>query len=463
MFKQAFPLCQLCDCDVRGSAEEICDQETAQCFCKENVVSSSCDECAPGTFNLDESNPSGCSKCFCFGKASSCSSSGLFRSHLTDMKNWSGVALVIGAAGSRRSVDQVQSYDQTVRAVLTDFLPEDGIFYFSAPLPYLGNKLTSYGGNLNYSVVYVAGTAGYSVSAPDVIIIGGDLTLYHFSHVQLSSSVPTAVSVEFNERNFVLPSGLPASRENLLVALKDVRGIFVRGSYSDPTRETRLTSVTLDIAVQGYIENAEVALAVEQCYCPPNYNGTSCEDCAAGYFRAQTGPHGGFCVPCQCHGHSDSCDPVTGKCFDCKHNTVGDHCEKCDVGYHGDATQGSPGDCLICACPLPIPSNNFALTCDISPDATEYACQCKEGYVGALCDHCAPGYYGQPAVPGDFCKPCNCSGNIDVNDPFACDTVTGQCLKCLNNAHGDACSLCAPGFFGDAIESKDCQACHCNE
>ena len=31
---KAFPYCQLCDCDVRGSAEEICDQETAQCYCK---------------------------------------------------------------------------------------------------------------------------------------------------------------------------------------------------------------------------------------------------------------------------------------------------------------------------------------------------------------------------------------------------------------------------------------------
>lgn len=217
------------------------------------------------------------------------------------MKDWTAAAIVVGLVGSRRSVDQVQSYDQMIRAVLTDFLPEDGSFYFSAPLTYLGNKLTSYGGNLNYTIVYVAGTAGYTVSAPDIILIGGDFTLYHFGHETPSSSVPLSVSVEINERNFVLPSGLPASRENLLVALKDVRGLYIRGSYSDPTREARLSSVIMEIAVKELIDDADVAVAVEQCNCPVNYQGTSCEDCAPGHFRAHTGPYGGFCVPCQCN------------------------------------------------------------------------------------------------------------------------------------------------------------------
>lgn len=58
---------------------------------------------------------------------------------------------------------------------------------------------------------------------------------------------------------------------------------------------------------------------------------------------------------------------------------------------------------------------------------------------------------------GDYCKPCQCSGNINPEDPSSCDTVTGACLRCLNNTSGQACSLCAPGFYGDAIMNKDCQ------
>lgn len=60
-------------------------------------------------------------------------------------------------------------------------------------------------------------------------------------------------------------------------------------------------------------------------------------------------------------------------------------------------------------------------------------------------------------ILGDYCKPCQCSGNINPEDPSSCDTVTGACLRCLNNTFGEACSFCAPGFYGDAIMLKDCQ------
>lgn len=58
---------------------------------------------------------------------------------------------------------------------------------------------------------------------------------------------------------------------------------------------------------------------------------------------------------------------------------------------------------------------------------------------------------------GDFCKECQCSGNINKDDPSSCDTVTGDCLKCMNYTGGEGCSLCQPGYYGDAIVLKDCQ------
>jgi hypothetical protein len=59
---------------------------------------------------------------------------------------------------------------------------------------------------------------------------------------------------------------------------------------------------------------------------------------------------------------------------------------------------------------------------------------------------------------GDYCRPCQCSGNINPDDPGSCDSVTGDCLRCLNNTYGMACNLCAPGYFGDAVHLKDCQS-----
>ncbi|KAK2708492.1 hypothetical protein QYM36_014189 [Artemia franciscana] len=461
----AFPQCQLCNCDVRGTLPGICNQDTAECFCKENVVGSSCDLPVPGAFNLLESNPNGATKCFCFGKATICNSAPLFWNQEVNMEGWSSAAFLFqqGMMHSRSSDVSVEQFDLTIRAVLIDWLPEMGVFYFSAPQSYLGNKLSSYGGLLNYTVVFVEGPRSSAIEAPDIIFTGGtNLTLVHSMPKSIVPGVPTNVLVELTEHNFVLPSGLPVNREQFMILLHRLEGIYIRGSYFEPIREVRITRFSMNIATEDYELNLEPAYSVEKCNCPVNYLGLSCEDCAPGYFRAQTGPFGGFCVPCQCNGHADTCDVDTGKCFDCKHNTIGDNCDMCVDGYYGDATVGTPNDCLICACPLPLISNNFASSCSVSSNGLNIDCFCKPEYTGPYCETCSPGYFGQPMVAGDFCKPCNCSGNIDPSDPNSCDSVTGECLKCLGNSYGEGCSVCEPGYYGDAIYRKDCQSCECD-
>lgn len=54
-------------------------QVTAECFCKENVYGQACDLCKDGTFNIQEKNDEGCSKCFCFSRTTRCSSSALYK------------------------------------------------------------------------------------------------------------------------------------------------------------------------------------------------------------------------------------------------------------------------------------------------------------------------------------------------------------------------------------------------
>ncbi|EGI60824.1 PREDICTED: laminin subunit alpha [Acromyrmex echinatior] len=459
-----FPHCERCDCDSRGTTADICDQYTAECFCKANVQGQACDVCREGTFNIQAENIDGCTKCFCFGKTTRCASANLYWTHLMDMAGWELIT-PIDKSGNFTNLSTYPVENAT--AITVSLIANDtfeNVIYFSAPDTYLNKKLTSYGGYLNYSVYYSTGPFGKAVSAADVILQGANTTLFYYSDEQPPSFVNFRASVRLIEANFVTSNRLSATREQIMVILEDLRGIYVRATYWNPSIMASLSYVTWDITTEQYSAQYSIpAGSVEQCQCPPNYQGLSCEECAPGYYRIKSGPYGGYCAPCQCNGHATTCDVNTGICQNCKNGTTGDHCEFCEQGYYGNATVGTPTDCLICACPLPVASNNFATGCEVNEEGNKISCDCLPGYYGARCEACAASYYGNPEVYGDYCKPCECSGNIDTNQIGSCDSITGQCLQCLNNTYGEACNLCAPGYFGDAVERKDCRSCVCDD
>ncbi|KAL7292410.1 hypothetical protein TKK_0013999 [Trichogramma kaykai] len=455
----SFPYCDQCSCDVAGTRADICDQATAECICKDNVQGADCSQCKDGMFNLQASNEQGCTQCFCFGKTTRCTSSSLIRSHLMEMSGWD-VALV-NERNENVEILEVVPQKLNDTHILVDMaggIDEKQIIYFSAPPAYLNKKLVSYGGWFNYTIYYTTGLFGQAVPGGDVVLQGADNFLIYRGDEQPPSLTNFQASVRLEESNFVTKQGRRATREAIMSTLKDLRGIYIRATYWQPSLTVSLSHVSIDVTTDEWTDNAEIASSVEHCQCPPNYKGFSCEECAKGYYRVK-----GSCVKCQCNGHADECDVNTGICIDCKNGTTGDHCEMCQEGYYGDATIGTPSDCLICACPLPIASNNFAKGCEVSEDGSKISCSCLPGYYGARCESCAAGYYGQPENVGDYCKPCECSGNIDTNEIGSCDSVSGECLHCLNNTYGTACNLCKPGYFGDAIERKDCKSCSCDQ
>ncbi|KAF5920032.1 hypothetical protein HPG69_014398 [Diceros bicornis minor] len=136
----------------------------------------------------------------------------------------------------------------------------------------------------------------------------------------------------------------------------------------------KLSSVSLESAVP-YPTDGSIAAAVEVCQCPPGYTGSSCEkrhqanassnlipannakSCWPRHRRVNGTIFGGICEPCQCFGHAESCDDVTGECLNCKDHTGGPYCDKCLPGFYGDPSKGTSEDCQPCACPLNIPSN----------------------------------------------------------------------------------------------------------
>ncbi|XP_047674711.1 laminin subunit alpha-4 isoform X2 [Tachysurus fulvidraco] len=180
--------------------------------------------------------------------------------------------------------------------------------------------------------------------------------------------------------------------------------------------------------------------------------------CNQGFFMSEQHT----CLPCNCKGHAQDCEDITGICIDCQDHSTGDFCERCEDGYILQVSHDGQHECRPCACPVATETNNFATHCDVRGVALR--CVCQDGYVGHYCERCAPGYYGNPTRAGDSCKKCDCNGNSDPNLIFnECHNVTGKCLHCYHNTAGNNCERCAHGYYGDAISAKDCRKCECNQ
>ncbi|XP_078671481.1 uncharacterized protein LOC144911446 isoform X9 [Branchiostoma floridae x Branchiostoma belcheri] len=201
--------------------------------------------------------------------------------------------------------------------------------------------------------------------------------------------------------------------------------------------------------------------------CQHNTVGTQCEFCQPGYTGDARLGTPDACQPqapqCGCNGHSNQCD-AQGKCLNCQHNTVGSQCERCKPGYVGDARRGTPGDCQPRALPGTRPGTTCVCYGHSDQcDPTTGACvNCRHNTMGDNCERCVPGTVGdaRQGTPYDCRRTlaCQCNGHSDDCDQY------GRCLNCQHNTMGDRCEQCRPGFFGDARRgtNNDCRTCSCN-
>uniref|UniRef100_A0A8B9DNQ1 Laminin subunit alpha-1 n=1 Tax=Anser cygnoides TaxID=8845 RepID=A0A8B9DNQ1_ANSCY len=460
---RGYPNCLRCNCSLIGSINE--DPCTEPCLCKENVEGENCDLCKPGFYNLQERNPQGCTECFCFGVSDVCDSLTWPISQVTHMTGWL-VTDLYNARGVQPQQSQLDGPHQISINNTEAVKVLKHTYYWSAPEPYLGNKLTAFGGDLKYTVSYdipMESVDSDIVSSVDVIIQGnGQILSTRAAGLSLQPYEEYSNSVRFVSENFIdFNTKKAIDRERLMTVLVNVTHLLIRANYNIAKKAVyRLDSVTLDTASANVIDLSS-APDVEFCECPQGYTGISCESCLPGYYRVDGILFGGICQPCKCNGHATECD-IQGVCFACQHNTTGPFCEQCLPGFYGNPSQGTPEDCQPCACPLSSAANNFSPTCQLREGGGIVCDKCLPGYTGFQCERCANGYYGNPLVPGQSCAPCECNGNVDPQEDGHCDTVTGQCLKCVGNTAGHHCEKCADGYYGDAVVEKSCRACECH-
>lgn len=195
-----------------------------------------------------------------------------------------------------------------------------GPFYWVLPDQFRGNKLTSYGYYLNYTIRFTE-PKGYPAEAttqPDVILVarleGKEKRLFwHAEILSAEKDIEHTYSARFfapTSHDVDRPTEgkwthdrdgheRGVSREDLMMVLQNLEDIMVRATYDVNMINTNLLKVELEYGTaesDKWVWPNHRATWVEKCNCPEGYTGTSCERCADGYDRVQRGPFLGECV-----------------------------------------------------------------------------------------------------------------------------------------------------------------------
>ncbi|KAF3427281.1 LOW QUALITY PROTEIN: hypothetical protein E2986_11364, partial [Frieseomelitta varia] len=466
-----YPRCRPCSCSVAGTLQ--CDNGTCdcndegQCPCKEYVVGRQCNQCKEGTFGLALNNPKGCTECFCFGRTTSCQQADLswgqrrltrprtlyindtindiivskFRSRIFLSPINGGLNMTNGLS----TIPDVEG-DVTIPSHLYYNYP----LYWMLPESFLGDKVVSYGGFLRFTTSTEGGIPLRSNFQYPIVQLQGNnkIVLEYFLPVSTDTN---HYEVRFHESLWQLQNrpDYKVTREVFMVALQNLQYILVKASDNAEFTKTTLLEASIDAAVLTPTHIPQLAIGIEICQCPLQYNSTSCQDPSIGYYRWYNNTTItstividliGEAKPCQCNGRSDICNIETGHCLNCQGNTAGSRCDVCADSFYGHPDFG----CKPCPCPQA--DKRFSNTCTVLANA-EPTCVCKPGYTGRKCERCSSGYYGSPHVPGGKCIPCDCNAAGSLNDE--CDTETGQC-RCRAGSTGPCNDNCT-GILLDTV------------
>jgi laminin alpha 3/5 len=409
----SYPRCLECRCNKNGTTDEICDPQTAQCKCKKNVLGDQCTYCTDDTFNLDAKNVDGCTKCFCFGQTTRCISAELYIKKLKYMRpneeeDWQEWQF----RSEQKSIDFTQDvklinsteHEGLELEINSDLLAESKLnepIYWTAPRPYIGNKVTSYGSSIRYKIRIEKPIEGTEFIRPDFIIKNSNMVLIYTSLRRPEDGQTYENEINLIETEFShFATGSKVSREQLMTVLSSITEIQLKATFYNKLHVSELLEFEMDLAVESSEDGVDLsmqALSAERCGCPPTFRGYSCESCEDGYYKVKSNGPGLFnCAKCNCNNHAYTCDQETGRCLECQGNTEGFNCEKCKKGYHMIDLGNGDFECRLCPCPGSNEANVFADSCMFDSNSNNvYYCQCRPGYTGQFCQRCAPGYYGK--------------------------------------------------------------------
>ena len=165
--------------------------------------------------------------------------------------------------------------------------------YWALSPDFLGKQLKTYGGTLEYTVEYRTQYSNRPVEMADVVIVGAKQTISHKMATPLRPNVANPVRVPLRESSWRDTNNDLVSRDTLMRVLTDATGIHIRTTYDENMHQTSISDISIETTGSEH-----GASFVEECACPEEYVGPSCEECAPNFYEDVDGS----CKPCPCNG-----------------------------------------------------------------------------------------------------------------------------------------------------------------
>ncbi|XP_071494248.1 laminin subunit alpha-1-like [Diadema antillarum] len=503
--------CQECDCDPVGTegSVNLCDKETGECICKENVMGVRCDQCQPGTFNLDQANLDGCTPCDCDPGAAISGSCDPLTGACTCRQNVVGRAcndtepgFYVPRLDGIMVEAEMATSDQPTSIEERALTEEEGHTGPGFLVVSMATTVTFSGINIpqtqNYVVIVRYETASLWTDV-EIQLTTSDNT--EFTCLGLLTSPNSSVMVDLPATDYGGAAELTTqclrggSTYDVIFSLNTTDGgsaaeilldsvvllpvlddleVYRSNSTSDEMRalaeDCWLTSVAAGPRSRSNCSEVEFAIMAEvfngavACDCSPLGSESTqvCESfggqcpCLPGVIARSCDicapftygiESGTGCTDCDC----DLLGSVTQSCnqtsgvCDCKQNVGGDKCSACQTDHYGLATGEG---CVPCDC---APEFSLGSSC-----TDEGQCTCKVGVRGLNCTQCSLGFFN---LTSDGCVECDCNtrGSVDRG----CDSQ-GQCI-CLPSTTGTNCDECREGSYGfGPYSERGCIECLCS-
>ncbi|NXU70580.1 USH2A protein, partial [Oreotrochilus melanogaster] len=404
----AIDVCKLCDCNATGTKNMslLCDNIGGQCNCKRHVSGRQCNQCQEGFYNLQQSNPDGCSPC-------NCNTSGTVNGDITCHQN-------SGQCKCKANVIGLHCDSCNFGFKALRYSNEDGCEPCWCNIH----------GSVNQFCNPLSGQCNCKERVKGLHC---DTCMDNFYGLNVTG----CKACECNIAGSI--SGTACDAKTGQCVCKPNTGgrrcDECLDGYHKVQEDHSFVCLPCNCDKAGTINGSLVCdKSTGQCPCKAGVTGLQCSQCMLHMYNLSMSNLLG-CQRCDCDAlgtlAGSVCDHLSGQCV-CLPHRQGRRCNECKAGFY--FSPSSVTGCLPCLC-------HIAGSVHQSCDKLTGQCICQDASVtGQTCEHCRELYYGFDSVTGR-CQHCNCHPAGAING--TCHLVTGQCV-CKQFVTGLKCDNCVP-------------------